>query len=901
MTPPTPAPTALKYGLNYHHETLDHITSVDVLTDHATTSVQQHGDASQPDRNLTRITADTGAMPNAQGPTTQLCRQHCMRMATTLSAITLDTGASILETTGEILAILGGATAALRDATSDTAAEPATNGAFSYNLTLTYDEPLPGNNTPSEPEPVTLCNNHMEGDFPIDSIGGLAITRGGLGFSIGTTLCGLGLEYLGHRLRYATNNYTAAHLAQNALKQYLATSQAPANSHIDQTSISAAVQNAQKGLTDSFRHLGQLADPTGKILVMAGLGFWVLQQGLGATPYAGLNGLTLTERYEQPINIPISTQTCSNTNFPDPTAYISGMAEGYILFPEVFTQNLSATPIIFNLLVSGIASLLFGKVAHHLTQQIRVPQTVRDSLGELPRPVNSSIRAQWFDERREIVNKVMASLTRQGLVRRLQVPSVSAALLNTLESQCHPPPKTALHDIELGRSRPSVPHLHINALLRPDRTLDQLASFRQLSQPQTENAATVKERPNRKVSLSTCHKFAKDLFYPFGPLPIHTKNTPLQTLLFLADLGSKIGTVAIMASYISRTVSDGIPYLSRGFDGVPAGAESTFPLNTDRDIGEYVHLMIRGAVTIPQFSLQNFHTNWFLPLILFGGTIKIVNSLLQHTVRQRQCQSTLGTLAEKWRQRPPENVRRLVIDNTELTLNLLEQGIIDDNAVEGFLVSATACPPLVRCLGVTPYETLSLARLQEHSQRTSALPTTNCLRKTWQKSYPAIRQVGLSANEMAHGVFTVLASYAIGIALISQIFESWSTHGKIAAEDMAGTDLNFRGFLSTQNPTIVHVLHNISLYNASIYDMALDCNLLPTPFCKTPFTLSSGFLGAPLAEYDIPNPSLVTDHMRTMGLAIGIPALALAIWWGRKLGSLGTEKNYNQLDQTQTQ
>lgn len=376
-----------------------------------------HTDTSnQPQQNLPNISANLDAPANAVSP----CQHYCMRLASTLGAITLDTGASLLETTGDILAILGGATAALRDATTDTAAEPATNGTFHYNLTLTYDGPLPGNATITSEQPITLCNNHMKGSFPIDSIGGLAITRGGLAFSIGTTAIGLGLEYLGHRLSYATNNYTTAQLAQNALQTYFETPNTETLNGIGHTADSSLAQQAGQKVTESFRHVGQLADPAGKILVMAGLGFWVLQQGLGATPYAGLNDLTLTERYEQPINIPFATQACSNPNFPDPSAHISGVAEGYILFPEVFTQKLSATPIIFTLLVSGIASLLLGKVAHHLTQQIKVPETVRDTLSGLTRPNCASSRAQWFEDRQQIVNTLIATLTRKGLVRRAQ-------------------------------------------------------------------------------------------------------------------------------------------------------------------------------------------------------------------------------------------------------------------------------------------------------------------------------------------------------------------------------------------------------------------------------------------------------------------------------------------------
>lgn len=768
---------------------------------------------------------------------------NTMRTATTLGAVTLDYGASVVEITGNILAILGGATAALSDATKDTAAQPEKPGSFEYDLNLVYE---PSENATQQPEgPVTLCSNALNGTFPIDSIGGLAITQNNLGWSAATTLIGLLTEYAGHRISYATRKATVNQLVRDTLVEHLTKSRTQAK---PASSNQKTADHALRALTNGLRQIGQVSDPVGKLLVKAGLGFWVLQQGLGGTPYQGLNDLTLMAEHVQPIAIPFASQACTNSNFPDPTARFEGVAEGYILFPEVFTQKLSATPIITALLLSGLSALLLGKLSQHITDQIKLPEAVRDTLAQLP-PPDSEVEL-WRESSSLVANKILSDLTQQGLISGAQMASVEATITDAIADHFDQMQNT---DIERGTGV--------------------LNGIQITCSPKLQGLGT----------------FFMDILKPMGPMPVRPENPKVQAALFMGDVLSKLGTVALMASYIARTLSDGIPYLSTGFDGVPAGAESTLPLNRTEQFGESISLYLDGSVTIPQFSLQNFQTNWFVPLIVIGLSTKLINSVLVNSVRLRTASNDVSDLAAKWQETPPEKEADAVNQNQKLTLDLLKKGAITDAAAQGFLPILSHAPIPWRWFSITPYEKVSLDRIKAQMEINAKSGTENCVTKTAHHTKRALEKLGNTGNELSHAIFSVLSSYAIGIALVSQIFESWATHGKIAADDPGGSDLNITGTFSTQDPAVTGLLLGTDV----------NCTWLPRPKCQTEFSVNSGFAGAELEEYDIPNPSLVTGQIRTLGLLVGIPAVALALWWGRKLGSLGTQHAYSNFQQRQ--
>jgi len=222
---------------------------------------------------------------------------------------------------------------------------------------------------------------------------------------------------------------------------------------------------------------------------------------------------------------------------------------------------------------------------------------------------------------------------------------------------------------------------------------------------------------------------------------------------------------------------------------------------------------------------------------------------------------------------------------------LIATGAVQDSAAQGFLTSLTACPPPIRWLGVKPYEALSLERTAGALMRTKpqGSHSPSCLsrlgKQVSQQVVGVLSSAGHVGNELSQGLFAVLSSYAVGIALISQIFESWAEHGKISSQYPATASINVTGNFTIQDPTAAIALHTFA-------GEVLDCDFFPQPECTAPFSYDSDSVEEPLEEYEIPNLSLVTDRMKELGLMVGLPGIVLAFWWSRQLGALGLKHAY---------
>lgn len=798
--------------------------------------------------------------------------QPCLRAARVLAAITADYTGSLLKISGDILAILGGASAALTDATTDTIAKPAGPGRVEAEIEFTRIDPATNTAT-------TLCRNQLSETFPIEPIGGLAITEGKLSTCVAAIGVGLSMEFIGRRISHATRKHAVTQMVQEHLQTYLR-DDLPDTSTPNALRPNPSTQSCLKRtstlclalLIQAFDTLGQIAEPSGKLLVQAGLGLWILQEGLAYAPYNGLNGLTITDASQQPITIPISTKACLNDDFPDPTAQIDGTAEGYLLFPEVFTQKLSATPIISTLLFSGLGTLLLGKVAHHALQNFKVRRAIASTLSRYTKPNTRRAAETWRSNLTEISNDLLLSLASQGLVARTQLTHVENVIQQTITQHCDVLIRAQPRQIDTTENVDLLNHIET-----------QHPSPLQLVQTSSNGNSTEKT----SYRLAGLRQFAKDVMNPTEPLPIRTTSRAINHSIFWADTFSKIGTVAIMASYISRTVSDGIPYFSTGFNGIPAVAENTFSINETTDVQQSLVVSMSGSLHIPQFSLQNFQTSWFIPLIIMGLSTKVFDTALKNQARRNQTKKTLRAFSARWLTQAPTQAHEIEAENKGLTLRLLKEGGINDAAAQGFLIPLTKAPRPFRWFSVKPYESISLERIHQATSQPALHSTNSCLTTARRTTVRSLQKLGHTTNSLMHKIHTVLASSAIGIALMSDIFDSWSEHGKITADDPGGTNLTLSGVISTAYPAAVDSLSGLN--------NSVTCSDSPISSCNTNFTVNTGFIGEELAEYEIPNPSLITDRMRELGLMIGIPSLIIAVWWGRKLGASDTGHAYKKL------
>jgi len=810
-------------------------------------------------------------------PLCQLSRISGVSLMLTASS----TGAAM----GNLWAMVGGATAVLVDATRQTRVVAESPGAYRFDMRSDYNFtglnltsapdvfpfPLFFNNRPLEQSQRSgiLCTTTIAGQFPIEDGGGLALVKDNLGWSLCSVFVGQAIEMTCSRLSHYMAAKQLNYLVDRGLSEYFLLNQT-AGSPAGGASCSKRLGNSFNGMMKKLSGLTAGVDGVGSLLLFTGLGLWVLQEGLSTTPYAGLNDLTLTAARSQSLDVSIPFVGCNQTDLPFGSTGFSGRAMGQLIFPEIFTQELNANQIIGALLLAGLgAKFISTFVAQSVTAKVipsQVKRIVSDQVSEAS--IHASRAHHWLASHKEnVAEKICFQLAEEGVLEGQHI----AYLRNHISQRLEAGPSWA------RQSTVPVP---------PSKCFNRLCSITRIGSPM-----------DRVISIG------RMLANSTAVLPVRPVNPLSRKLLFFSDYFSKLGTVALLSAYIAQTISDGIPPVSRGFDGVPAGAASEFPFVIKTNESDSVSVDAKGAVFIPEFSLQGIGTNWFVPLITAGVLAKLIHVGSLQAFRQAQAHRVCRASDSRLANNSSQNSVQLAHENQKRSLELLSSGAITEGAFRGFAVPLTRLP-CIGWLGEEPFEAKSMRYLTANVRSEPGV------------SLSRAKYAGLSGlyfiSHLIRDILSVGAAYAIGLALIGKVFEQWTTQGNISAIDPAGAQLNLTGQFHFGSDALSDLevliepdafqglsrnfLENLFLTWKNPDDgfiQSVECALgKSAPGCAATFSLDSGLVEEELSVYEIPNPSTITDVIWRFGLLIGMPVLAMTLWASRKMGSLGVGLAY---------